>query len=63
MEKYKVIDIYDGRDTLGYTSNMNTVKKLARERIADTDGECAIEIRELNPKTNKYKFMKMLETC
>lgn len=62
MEKYKVIDVYEGRETIGYTSNLNTVKRMARERITDTDGECLIEVRELNVDTNKYKFMKILES-
>ena len=62
MEKYKVVDIYEDRQIIGYTNNLNTAKKMARDRITDTDGECLIEIRELNTETNKYKFMKILET-
>lgn len=63
--KYKAVDIYDveGREVIGYADNLNTVKKLARERITDTDGECLIEVRILNPETQKYKFFKILETC
>lgn len=60
MNKFKVVDIKEGRDTLGYCDTMLEVKKLTKERIEDTDGECLIELRELNIETNKYRFLKIL---
>lgn len=56
MKKYKVYDIYEGKDTLGYADTLTEVKKLAREQSRDTDGECYIVYAELNPETGKYKF-------
>jgi len=60
MAKFKVIDILEGRDTLGYCNNMVQVNKLVVERIEDTDGECLIELRELNTETHKYRYLKIL---
>jgi len=60
MTKFKVVDIKEGRDTLGYCDNMVQVNKLVKERIEDTDGECLIELRELNTETHKYRFLKIL---
>lgn len=56
MKKYKVYDLYDGKDCIGYADTLKEVKKLAREQYNDTDGECAIYYAELNQDTNKYNF-------
>lgn len=56
MKKFKVYDLYDGKETLGYVDSMAEIRALARQRVNDTDGECAIFYAELNPETNKYKF-------
>jgi hypothetical protein len=63
MKNFKVVDIYEGRDLLGYADTMQEVKKLAKQRVNDTDSECLIEVRELDTNINKYKFLKVLETC
>lgn len=64
MKKYKVYDLYDGKDVLGYADNMCEIKKIAQEEYEETDGECAIYYAELNTETNKYKFSeaKLLKT-
>lgn len=54
--KYKVYDIYDLTEVLGYCNTIAEVKDLARQRIEDTDGECECVYAELNPETGKYKF-------
>lgn len=59
MKKYKVLDIYDGidlRETLGYADNIREIKKLAKERIKDTDGECLVAYLELDTTKNKYRL-------
>lgn len=40
--KYKVFDMYEGADKLGYCNNITSVKKMAREQYNDTDGECSV---------------------
>lgn len=68
MKKYKVYDLYEcefgAREVLGYADNMKEIKRLAKERYNDTDGECDIWYAELNIETQKYKFSnaKHLET-
>lgn len=56
MKKFKVYDLYDGEmaETLGYADNLKEVKKLAKERYKDTDGECFVIYAELVPEINKY---------
>lgn len=56
MEKYKVYDVYEGKDVLGYADTMEEVRNLARIQDRDTDGECIPVYAELNPETGKYKF-------
>ena len=56
MKKYKVYDLYEGKDTIGYADTMGEVKKIVRRRIDDTDGECECVYAEINPITSKYKF-------
>lgn len=65
MKKYKVYDLYDYKEVLGYADTMQEVKRLARERMDDTDGECCIYYAELNKDTQKYNFSqrKFLEVC
>ena len=56
MKKYKVYDLYEGKDVVGYADTLNEVKRLAREWFRDTDTECCIVYAELNPETKKYRF-------
>lgn len=61
-EKYKVSDTYEfEKETLGYVNTMKEVRLLAKARMIDTDGECVIELRELNPVSGKYKFVEYIE--
>lgn len=53
MKKYKVYDLYEGKDVVGYADTLNEVKRLAREWFRDTDGECCIVYAELNTETGK----------
>lgn len=54
MKKYKVKDIYEGSiETLGYCETMRGVKKLAKERDKDTDGEFDVWYLTLNEKTGE----------
>lgn len=56
MKAYKVYDLYEGKETLGYCDTLEEVQALSNERYDDTDGECSIWYAELNPETNKYKY-------
>jgi len=62
--KYKVVDLYDGRDFLGYAEDMRGVKKLAKKQYEDTDGECSIFYYPFIEGIGKYDFSKrkFLET-
>jgi len=65
VKKYKVYDLADNwADVLGYATTMHGVKKLARERMEDTDGDCSIfyAISE-DGKTYDFKNRTFLETC
>lgn len=61
MKKYRVYDIYEGKDVLGYADTLTEVKRIAREQIEDTDGECMVVYAELNPETRKYRFSEYKE--
>lgn len=54
--KYRVYDIYEEKEAIGYADNIQGVRKIKRERIEDTDGECCVVYAELNPENGKYKF-------
>ena len=59
MKKYKVVDLYDGKDVLGYADTKQEIKRLANERIDDTDGECDIYVLTLDPEVNKYRIKSL----
>ena len=54
MKKYKVIDLYEGSEVLGYCDTLFEVKKLTLKQIYDTDCECAVYYMTLNEDTQKY---------
>ena len=56
MKKYKVYDLCEWKEVIGFADTLREVRQIARERYNDTDGECAIYYAELNPETLKYKF-------
>lgn len=58
VDKYKVADIYDNWvDVLGTTNNLNSAKKMMRERLEDTDGECCVVVFNRD-ENNPEKFSK-----
>jgi hypothetical protein len=61
MKKYKVYDIYEGKETLGYADTMDEVKLMARDQAEATDGECLVVCAELNPDTGRYRFSEYKE--
>lgn len=65
MKKYRVYDLYDCKEVIGHVDTMQEVKRLARQRLVDTEGECSIYYVELNKDTQKYMFSKrkFLEMC
>ena len=44
---WKVVDMYEGYELLGYVDTKREALKLAHERADDTDGECYIVFRKL----------------
>lgn len=58
MKKFKVYDLYEGKEVLGYADTLAEVKKIARTQYEATDSECRIFYAELNEETNKYMFSK-----
>lgn len=65
MKKYKIVDLYDGKETLGYADTIVEIKKIAKKQYIETDGECLICYYPLNDKTEKYMFKEriFLESC
>lgn len=65
MKKYKVVDLYNGKEMLGYADNLNEVKKIARRQLVEADGECAIYYYPYDGSKKKYDFSKrvFLQSC
>jgi hypothetical protein len=59
MKKFKVYDLLDEKETLGYADDMKEIKALAKERYEGTDGECQIWYAPLSEKTGKYNIAKI----
>jgi hypothetical protein len=59
QKKYKVYDLCEGKETLGYADNMTEIKAIAKERYDDTDGECQIWYAPLSIVTGKYNIAKI----
>lgn len=64
MKKYKVVDLMEHKETIGYANTIDEIKKIAKGRYEDTDGYCSVFYYPLNKETNKYDFnkRKFLET-
>ncbi len=53
--KFLVVDNYDmDMYKLGRVNTMREVKKLCKEQVEATDGECYVMVLALNENTNKY---------
>ena len=53
--KYLVVDNEDlDMDRLGQVDTMREVRKLCKQRVLDTEGECYVMVLTLNEATNKY---------
>ena len=50
---YEVIDWYEGKEILGIVNTRKEASALAKERVADTDGECDIEVRKIDKEGEK----------
>lgn len=55
MKKYQLLDTYEDFCVVGYYDTPAQMKAAAEKRVEDTDGECLLERRRLNPKTNRYE--------
>lgn len=55
---YKLYDIYEETELIGYFFNKTELNKAINERVNDTDGECYISIDEMqmtDEKMNKIR--------
>ena len=43
-KRFYVVDYYEGYEVIGTTDDREEADRMAGDRIADTDGECALEI-------------------
>lgn len=59
MKKYKVYDLYEDKEAIGYADTIFEINRMSRNRYLDTDGECDIWYAEINPETLKYKFSEL----
>ena len=58
MKRFKVYDLFEGKECIGYADTLREVKKIARIQYDETDGECAIYYAELDRDMDKYDFAK-----
>ena len=47
-KEFKLVDLYDGYDVVGYTNSINELRKMIKDYVRDTDGECYLSVRRLN---------------
>lgn len=45
-KQYKVVDLYEGTQCIGYADTLDEVCDIYRQQIEDTDGECRIIVKE-----------------
>lgn len=58
----KLVDMYEGyRQLIGYVTSINDAKKLIRQRIADTDGECEVWTFEWDQSKLKFVNAKLIK--
>ena len=44
MKMYKIYDYYEGRELVAECEDFESMKRAKKEYIADTDGECDLEV-------------------
>lgn len=62
-KKFKVVDLYEGKEVIGYADDMAEIKKLARHWLTEVAEEAAIYYYPLDERLGKYdtskaKFLK-----
>lgn len=57
-EKYKVVDLLEVKETIGYANSISEVKNLARHWLENVSEEAAIYYYPLNEEKGKYDFEK-----
>lgn len=57
-KKYKVVDLTDGRNFIGYADTLRQVKKIAKQWCEEVTEEANIYYYPLNEETGKYEFSK-----
>lgn len=55
-KKYKVVDLEEGKETIGYADTIEEIKRLAKYWIDNVTEEAAVFYYPLNEQTGKYKF-------
>lgn len=59
-KKYKVVDLTEGRNFVGYADTLKEVKKLAKHWCEEVAEDAAIFYYPLNEETGKYEFSKKI---
>ncbi len=64
LKKYKVVDLGEGKETIGYADIIDEIKRLAKQWIDNVTDEAAVFYYPLNEETGKHRFSerKFLET-
>lgn len=63
-KKYKVVDLWEGKETIGYADTITEIKRIAKHWIENVTEEAAIFYYPFDKASNKYKFSErvFLET-
>lgn len=60
MKKFKVYDLYEGVDCIGYADTLKEVKRIAKQQYNDTDGECSLWYAEIDPVTERFERTSLI---
>ena len=51
---YKIYDYYEGRQLVAECEDFESMKKAKKEYIADTDGECDLEVEFIDENGERW---------
>lgn len=63
-KRYKVVDLLEGKETIGYADTITDIKRIAKHWIENVAEEAAIFYYPFDKASGKYKFSErvFLET-
>lgn len=59
MKNYRVVDLYEGITIVGEADTLEETNKMVKNWVADTDGECYVQIHKYDNELKRYELLEV----